>query len=452
MKIPLPDHVKHIISTLEAAGYAAYAVGGCIRDTIRNIAPKDWDIATSATPAQAKELFARTVDTGIKHGTITVLLDSLPYEVTTFRIDGEYLDSRRPQSVEFTASIVEDLSRRDFTMNAIAYSPAAGIVDPFDGQKDIEQKLIRCVGSPLLRFGEDALRMLRAIRFSATTGFCVDSEIIAAISALKSNLQNISPERIREELSKLITSPNPQAMNLLHETGLLPYVLHGREYDGDLAQVITWIEVCPPTETMRVALFLHRADNDIENILRDLRYDNKSAKEISLYVKMLPTPIPHDRVQIKKLLRYIPQELLENLLTLQSIICSMPPSSASQIGWYENLLRKCFILTNSNAQTISVPQAASANEVETLTPAAFENIRQEIADIIKSEECFTLPQLAIKGSDLAEIGILPGKEMGDMLEFLLDEVIHSPLSNTREILISIAVRKNGHKFPQIFNW
>jgi len=402
MKIPLPDHVKFIISTLETAGYAAYAVGGCIRDAIRNVIPKDWDVTTSATPKQAKELFTRTVDTGIKHGTITVLLDSLPYEVTTFRIDGEYLDSRRPQSVEFTTDIAEDLSRRDFTMNAIAYSPTAGIVDPFGGQEDIEQKLIRCVGSPLLRFNEDALRMLRAIRFSATTGFCVDGDILAAISALKSNLQNISPERIREELSKLITSPNPQVVNLLHETGLLPYVLCGRKYEGDLAKVISWLEKCPPVETMRVALFLHSTGDDIENILRDLRYDNKSIKETSLYVKMLPTPIPHNRVQIKKLLRHIPQEFLENLLTLQSISIYDSP-----------------VATTNHASTITA-------------------IRKEITDIITSEECFSLPQLAVSGGDLLEIGIPPGEKMGDMLEFLLDKVTHTPKLNTKETLTSIA--------------
>jgi len=337
-------------------------------------------------------LFVRTIDTGIKHGTITVLLDRRHYEVTTYRVDGEYLDGRRPETVEFVSNITEDLSRRDFTMNAIAYNPNKGFVDPFGGQEDIKKDLIRCVGDPVHRFTEDALRMLRAVRFAGTTGFAVCHDVLEAIAKLKYNLANVSPERIREELGKLIMSPHPEAVELLYTTGLLPFVLRGRNYGGDICKVVAWLKQCPPYEPMRMALFLHWAGNDCENILRNLRFDNKSIKEISLYVRMLHRPIPNERYEIKKILRYVPQDIFENLLTLKAII--------------------------------------SLLESETLV-----DVRQEAVDIAQKGECFTLRDLAINGSDLAELGIPKGKGMGDILESLLDMVMCNPELNVKSTLI-----------------
>jgi len=422
----LPTNVNFIISALESAGYEAFIVGGCVRDAIRGVTPKDWDIATSATPVQAKALFRRTIDTGIKHGTITVLLDRQHYEVTTYRIDGEYLDNRRPETVEFTSSIEDDLSRRDFTMNAIAYNPRRGFVDPFGGQDDIRMRIIRCVGSPIHRFGEDALRMLRAIRFSGTTGFAVCENLLEAISTLKQNLTNVSPERIRDEMGKLITSPHPEVVELMYKTGLLPFVLQVENIDPpaeaclasfshplkkedcdtilaerinwcrnislDIPTIVSWLKNCPPYEPMRMALFLHSTGGACESILRNMRFDNKAIKEISLYVRILYTAIPQNRYKIKKILRHMPQDLFENLLKLKSII---DPSQAQM----------------------------------------FETIRQEAEDICKNGECFTLQNLAINGSDLAELGILPGKQMGDILESLLDNVMQEPSLNTKEKLL-----------------
>ena len=389
----LPTNVKSIITTLEAAGHEAFAVGGCVRDVVRGVTPKDWDIATSATPQQAKELFKRTIDTGIKHGTITVLLDGHHYEVTTYRIDGQYLDNRRPETVEFTSNIEEDLSRRDFTMNAIAYNPMRGFIDPFGGINDIEQKLIRCVGNPAHRFGEDALRMLRAIRFSGVTGYSLCPHLLAAITQLSQNITNVSPERIREELGKLITSPNPQAVEMLHTSGLLPFILQSAPYGGGITQVVDWLQKCPPHEPMRMALFLHRAAENCENILRNLRFDNKSAKEISLYVQMLPAPITHNRYQIKKVLRHIAQDHFYNILELKAIVAPHK---------------------------------------------IYKAIRQEAQDIYTSGECFSLKQLAITGKDLAAMGIPPGKEMGDKLEMLLDMVMQDPTLNTAQLLHNAA--------------
>ncbi|MBQ8596767.1 MAG: CCA tRNA nucleotidyltransferase, partial [Lachnospiraceae bacterium] len=223
--ITLPEKVKFIIDTIMDAGYEAYAVGGCIRDSILGRIPDDWDITTSATPDQVKELFKRTVDTGIQHGTVTVMLDKEGFEVTTYRIDGEYEDSRHPKEVTFTANLVEDLKRRDFTINAMAYNDKAGLVDVFEGIQDIERKMIRCVGCPKERFTEDALRMMRAVRFSAQLGYEIEENTAVAIKELAGNLVNISAERIQVELVKLVTSPHPENLRIAYETGITKVIL-----------------------------------------------------------------------------------------------------------------------------------------------------------------------------------------------------------------------------------
>jgi len=391
----LPTDVVQIISILEAAGHEAFVVGGCVRDTIRGVIPKDWDIATSATPVQAKALFKRVIDTGIKHGTITVVLNHRPYEVTTYRIDGEYLDNRRPETVKFTSNIEDDLSRRDFTINAIAYNPQKGFIDPFGGHTDIHAKIIRCVGDPMHRFGEDALRMLRAIRFAGVTGFSVCDKLLNATIKLRHNLADVSPERIRDELGKLIISPHPWAVELLHSTGLLPYVLQ-QTSTKSISGAAGWLMSCPPNEAMRMALFLQCCEIDLaqyETVLRKMRFENKIIKEISLYLHLLHTPNPQNRYEIKKALRHVPQDLFENLLTLKTIV------------------------DPSQGQIIQV-------------------ICQESADIIKKGECFTLRDLAINGGDLAKLGVTPGEQMGDILENMLDAVMHNPSFNTREKLLS----------------
>lgn len=394
MKISIPKNVKRIITTLEANNHEAFIVGGCVRDILRHTTPTDWDITTSATPSETKALFSRTIDTGIKHGTITVLMDKTHYEVTTYRIDGEYKDNRRPESVTFTSNIEEDLSRRDFTMNAIAYNENQGFVDPFGGQEDIKNGVIRCVGNARTRFAEDALRMLRAIRFAAVTNFNVDTEIIMAIKELKQNLLQVSPERIREELGKLITAPHPQVLELLSSTGLLACVLQGREYGGCIVNTINQLKSCPPYEPMRLALFLAWAGENCENILKDLRLDSKTIKETNQYISLLPTSLPTNHYEIKKLLRILPQEWFENLLTLKAIV---------------NPLQE--------------------NELE--------NIRQCAKDIIEKGECFNLKNLAINGKDLMKINIPPGEVMGEILEKLLDAVMQDASLNNKSTLSAL---------------
>ena len=220
MKIQLPEHVKQIIHRLQQEGYDAYAVGGCVRDTLLGRCPQDWDITTSARPQVVKSLFSHTIDTGIAHGTVTVMLDHTGYEVTTYRIDGEYEDARHPKTVTFTGNLVEDLKRRDFTINAMAYNDTAGLVDAFDGMGDLKRHVIRCVGIPHDRFGEDALRMLRAVRFAAQLGFSIEEKTRQAVADLADNLQKVSAERIQTEMVKLLTSAHPEEMRTVYELGL----------------------------------------------------------------------------------------------------------------------------------------------------------------------------------------------------------------------------------------
>lgn len=220
MTIKMPEKVKDIIERIQAAGFEAYAVGGCVRDSLLSREPNDWDITTSAQPEEVKALFKRTVDTGIQHGTVTVMLDKEGFEVTTYRIDGEYEDGRHPKEVQFTSNLIEDLKRRDFTINAMAYNDMDGLVDIFSGTEDLKKGIIRCVGSPTERFTEDALRMLRAIRFSAQLGYEIEKETKEAICALAPNLNKISAERIQVELIKLLTSPHPDFLRIAYDTGV----------------------------------------------------------------------------------------------------------------------------------------------------------------------------------------------------------------------------------------
>ena len=397
MTILIPQDVSQIINTLTKSGHEAFIVGGCVRDSVRGVRPKDWDITTSALPGQVAEIFPRTFETGIKHGTITVLIGSQSYEITTYRLDGEYLDNRRPEKVIFTTNIEEDLSRRDFTMNAIAYNPSRGFVDPFDGRGDIGKKIIRCVGDADCRFGEDALRMLRAVRFAGQLGFTVDAAALEAIVARRSSLANISAERVREELIRLITSPYVQAVSLLESTGLLPYILAGNAFNGDLGQIIKLLADCPMQENLRLALFYSWSGDNCAKTLRDLRFDNKTIRDVCLYVDMLPIAIQHDRYEIKKILRRMPQA--DNK-------CHRKTAQA----YFENLL---------DLQKIINPH----------DDGRLEAIRRESRDIQASGECYTLRDLLVNGDDLAAAGVPRGKEIGEKLEEMLDAVMRDPAMN-----------------------
>ena len=225
IRISIPAGAAKILHTLEDAGFEAFVVGGCVRDSLLGREPHDWDITTSAGPQEVKALFPRTIDTGLKHGTVTVLMGREPYEVTTYRIDGDYLDGRHPSEVTFTSSLREDLQRRDFTINAMAYSESRGLQDCFDGVSDLENGRIRAVGDPMKRFGEDALRIMRAVRFAAQLGYEIEEETVQAMKALAPTLSKVSAERIAAELEKLLVSPHPEKLRMAYECGITAVIL-----------------------------------------------------------------------------------------------------------------------------------------------------------------------------------------------------------------------------------
>lgn len=381
----LPDDVLFILDALKANRHDAFVVGGCVRDRLMGAPPKDWDFATSALPHDIKKVFAHTFDTGLQHGTVTVVLNQVNYEVTTFRIDGDYADCRRPASVSFAACIEDDLGRRDFTMNAIAFSPDRGFVDPFGGQEDIANQIIRCVGVAAHRFNEDALRMLRAVRFSAQLGFDIQPETMAAIAACKQNLTHISAERVREELTRLLASPHPQKIIDLQTLGLLDFMLQGYTYGDDLAQVAERIGNTPCRLNLRLALFFAWCGEDAPKVLRALRFDNKTILEVGAMIHLLPSLLPHSRYALKKLLSKTSPAIVEGVATLQQD----------------------------------------------------EHTRDTLRDILRLGECFTLRDLEVKGSDLIRLGIKPGKQIGDLLDTLLDMTLRDPSLNDYNKLIRI---------------
>ena len=281
MKMNIPEPARKIIDRLNEHGYEAYVVGGCVRDMILKREPGDWDITTSARPEQVKALFTRTLDTGIQHGTVTIMVGKEGYEVTTFRVDGDYTDGRHPDTVTFTPSLEEDLKRRDFTINAMAYNHNTGLVDIFGGREDIDRKVIRCVGNPTERFTEDALRILRAIRFSAQLGFEIEDATRQAITEIAPNLIHVSKERIQVELTKLLLSDRPQTMKLVYETGISPYVSETFHKMGEMLADMP-ITV-PAKKALRWALFLRKGTPEQSvRILRDLKLDNDTIYQVKV--------------------------------------------------------------------------------------------------------------------------------------------------------------------------
>ena len=450
----LPDSVEKIIHTLETAGYEAYAVGGCVRDALLGLTPDDWDITTSAEPEEVKALFSRTIDTGIKHGTVTVRLNGKSFEVTTYRIDGKYEDGRHPEEVTFTKSLEEDLKRRDFTINAMAVNDRTGIVDLFGGQEDLKAGIIRCVGDPMERFSEDALRMMRAVRFAAKLDFSIEEETKKSISILKDNLRKVSAERIQVELTKLITSNHPEMMRTLYETGLTSVFFP----EWDVAMVCEQntkhhcftvgehtIEVMKHVRNdkiMRLAALLHdigkpgmkRTDkkghdhfqghpqlSDVmaDNILRRLKYDNDTIKKVCMLVRY------HDERP------------------------ALNPRS----------IRRCMREMNLDFDDLfELKRADIAGQCDYMHEeklAAVDKFEKLYHENLESGNCTDKKQLAVNGGDLIKAGVDKGPEMGRVMEKLLDDVIDEPSANTKETLLSRALNysklaKKGKLLLSIF--
>lgn len=392
MRMEIPEAVGEILEKLRRRGYEAFAVGGCVRDTILGREPGDWDITTSALPAQIKEIFPRTIDTGIQHGTVTVMKYHTGYEVTTYRIDGEYKDGRHPSSVQFTASLKEDLRRRDFTVNAMAYSHETGLVDEFGGLDDLQAGIIRCVGNPMDRFREDALRILRAIRFSAQLGFRIEEETRKAITIIAPNLAKVSKERIQAELTKLLLSDEPGKIEEVYETGISPYV--SPAFCRVCRRDINISRRLPKTRHIRWAAFLKdEREEDAVRILKDLKLDNDTVSRVRTLNRWVHREIPEDKPGLRRVMSQMDDQDFDDLLVLKK--CLDQPG----IG----LL------------------ARSAEEIR------------------KEKDCFRLKDLAVSGNDLIEAGIKPGKPVGEALAGLLDYVMEHPEQNRKEKLLEIAV-------------
>ena len=435
MKIFLPEKVNFIINKLKENGYEAYAVGGCVRDSVLGRVPDDWDITTSATPNETKALFRRTFDTGIEHGTITVLVDKEAFEVTTYRVDGEYEDSRHPREVVFTRSLKEDLLRRDFTINAMAYNEEEGLVDIFGGIEDLQRKMIRCVGNARERFGEDALRILRAVRFAAQLGFRIEDETMEGIRKLAPTLANISAERIQVELVKMLVSPNPGLLALSYELGITKVVLPefdemmrtGQEtkyhrYDVGEHTVQAVCNV-PPDKVLRLTMLLHdvakpqmkTVDADgvahfkmhdvkgaevAKRILKRLKFDNDTLGKVTKLVQYHDYRMPAQPKNVRRAMNKIGEELFPYYLEIRK------------------------------ADTMA--QSEYMREEKLSNIAGIERCYKEI---LKKKECVSLKMLAVSGSDLIADGMQPGKQIGAVLQALLELVIEQPEYNTKEILL-----------------
>ena len=312
IKIKLPPKVQEVLGTIMAAGYEAYAVGGCIRDSLLERKPGDWDITTSALPMQVKGLFRRTVDTGIQHGTVTVMLGRNGYEVTTYRIDGKYEDSRHPESVEFTPKLEEDLKRRDFTINAMAYNDEHGVVDIFDGVGDLQRKIIRCVGNAHDRFDEDALRILRAVRFSAQLGFGIEENTARAAKELAVNLKRISSERIHTEFNKMLKSAHPDYFSVADAIGIMEIVLpeyhvmsaEDKAFVGALAKECA----CLLPERYAAMLFMSGGYSEedpadtAKRVLKRLKLDNDTINTASMLLRFGMLEITDDEPRIRHII------------------------------------------------------------------------------------------------------------------------------------------------------
>lgn len=418
MHIEIPDKVGFIISKLEEAGFEAYAVGGCIRDSILGREPEDWDITTSALPKDIKACFKRTVDTGIEHGTVTVLLGDNSFEVTTYRVDGEYRDLRHPTEVSFTKSLAEDLRRRDFTINAMAYNPATGLLDLFEGRKDLEAGIIRCVGVPDERFREDALRILRAVRFAAQLGFEVEPGTAEAISGHAANLRAVSRERILTEITKLICSGHIERIEDLFKLGLAPYIA-GDFSSIDIGQ-LKELKACAAlikdgavpdafkldgaaglsARYVRFAFLTEGMKTDaVKRMLKELKSDNDTLNKCITLQRMVFKPIPSGRYLIKKEMSGMSPELFKDLLWLKE--------ASRNTGLY-----------------------AACSKEEDLDEAV--RLHEDI--LIKQEPVY-LKDLSVTGADLKAAGIAEGPEIGRLLKDFLDMVHRDPYMNTKEKLM-----------------
>lgn len=438
MDIQLPSEVRLIIERLNKNGFEGYAVGGCIRDLILNKTPYDWDITTSAKPNEILDIFSdfKTADTGIKHGTVTVIMNHKPFEITTYRTEGSYSDNRHPDKVEFSTSIEDDLSRRDFTMNAVAYNEYSGIYDPFGGINDINNKVIKSIGNPDVRFNEDALRILRGLRFSAVLGFGIEENTVKSMLKNKALLNNISKERISSEFNKLITGDN--AYNVIKNSRdiiaqFIPEIIPSFEFDQHnphhcfdvWEHSLIALKNTENDKNLRLTIFFHdlgkpeclkfdeqgighfkkhniKSAEITRTVLKRLKYDSKTLKEVTWLVLHHDDKLKCDRQSVKHYIGEYGKEAMIKLMKIQLA---------------DNLAK------------------AEKNSLRFRTA---KEILRQIYDITENNECCTVSELKISGDDIISLGVPSGKRVGEILKSLLELVICGECENSKDKLIKKA--------------
>lgn len=440
VRIEVPQKGQYIIDTIREAGFEAYVVGGCVRDCILGREPEDWDITTSAKPEQVKALFPRTIDTGLQHGTVTVMLDKSGFEVTTYRLDGEYEDGRHPKAVTFTSDLEEDLRRRDLTINAMAYNDREGLVDLFGGLEDLDAGVIRCVGDPEERFQEDALRILRAVRFSAQLGYSIEARTLAAIRKLSPSLERISEERIRAELVKLLVSPHPEYLRTAYDNGVTRVFLP--EFDKCMEteqnhphhcysvgeHILHSLNAIEADRVLRLAMLFHDMGKPAvltvdesgvthfhghaavsaemaKTILQRLKFDNDTIHKVSRLVLYhdYGNGIPADKRIVRRALNKIGTDAFPGLFAVK----------------YADIMAQSGYMRQEKLENL-------------------DSWRRLYQEILEKQECVSLKSLAVDGSDLIAAGWKPGKRLGETLQKLLELVLENPERNTKEWLTAEA--------------
>lgn len=413
MEFHLPQPVQQAIFRLEEAGYLAYAVGGCVRDWVMGRTPHDYDICTSALPQEMQRVFAgeHTIETGLRHGTLTVVLSDMPLEITTFRLDGAYTDGRHPDSVRFTARVEDDLSRRDFTVNAMAYSPSRGLIDPFGGQADCKHGIIRCVGEADRRFEEDSLRLLRALRFSARLGFLIEGRTAAAIHAGKEGLRRISRERIATELNGLLCASRPG--NVLREYSDVFWRALGTEEDFRGSQgwplALRRVDEVEPVLSLRWAALLAdvMAAEEIRGVLMALKQPKRLTEEVEKLAFFLQAcrAGPLEACSVQERMMHLGAESAKALIRLERA---------------DRIARS--------------PDGAKEADEEARERARI------IDGLLKKNACYSLAHLAVRGGDMAALG-LRGPRIGELLNKLLLSVVRGEVPNEKEALLEAARRR-----------
>ena len=439
MNINLPDEVKNIISRLESAGHEAYAVGGCVRDSLMGKTPHDWDLTTSALPDEIETIFSdfKLVTVGKRFGTIAVIQNGVPYEITTFRVDGEYTDSRHPDEVRFTPRLSDDLSRRDFTVNAMAFSERTGLVDLFGGEEDLRFGVIRCVGDPEERFSEDALRILRALRFAAVFGFSIEPFTQSAALKRRNTLNEIAAERIRVETVKLLCAQHPGTILRRFKQVFAVFIpelsaTFGFEQDSVhhnrdvFRHTVAAVENIEPSPTLRLTMLFHDIGKPLsrtvdadgqahykghptigsamtDEIMRRLHFSNSEIYEVTTLIKHHDDRLKPDGFMLKKYLETLGADMMRKLLKVQ------------------------------RADILAQSMYKREEKIQTL-----DTVSAEVERIIQSGECYNLKMLAVSGKDLIRMGVKSGEEIGVILKKILREVMKGNLENEKETLLSFA--------------